>query len=137
RGLCRARGFARQICAAAGVRRGHVQSLALRPHRDRHAGGSRGAMSKSGRAPDASGRRRRKLAAAVVCGAITLLTTVAVAWVVSHGPVPLESVKDVSTTIVDRNGKLLRAFAMDDGRWRLPVKAGDVDPTYVNVLLAF
>ena len=32
-------------------------------------------------------------------------------------------------TIVDRNGKLLRAYAMVDGRWRLPVDAKTaVDP---------
>ena len=35
-GLCRARGVAGQIRAAAGLCRGHVQSLALRPHRHRH-----------------------------------------------------------------------------------------------------
>ena len=44
----------------------------------------------------------------------------------------------VSTTIVDRNGKLLRAFAMADGRWRLPVDARtDVDPGYLKLLLAY
>ncbi len=32
---------------------------------------------------------------------------------------------------------LLRAYAMDDGRWRLPVKASEVDPAYIDVLLAF
>ncbi len=50
---------------------------------------------------------------------------------------PLDAVRDISTTIVDRNGKLLRAYAMDDGRWRLPVKASEVDPAYIGVLLAF
>src|SRR3954465_15305362 len=60
------------------------------------------------------------------------------AWVVSLGPLPLEDARRVSTTIVDRNGKLLRAFAMADGRWRLPVDARrDVDPTYLKLLLAF
>src|SRR6202011_3583275 len=37
----------------------------------------------------------------------------------------------------DRNGKLLRAYAMEDGRWRLPVKASAVDPTYLKLLLVF
>jgi penicillin-binding protein 1C len=47
-------------------------------------------------------------------------------------------VREVSTTIVDRNGKLLRAYAMADGRWRLPVNATtDVDPTYLKLLLAY
>ena len=45
------------------------------------------------------------------------------AWIVSLGPLPLEQARKVSATIVDRNGKLLRAYAMADGRWRLPVDA--------------
>jgi penicillin-binding protein 1C len=60
------------------------------------------------------------------------------AWVVSFGPLPLGEAKRVSTTVVDRNGKLLRAYAMADGRWRLPVEARrDVDPTYLKLLFAF
>jgi penicillin-binding protein 1C len=38
---------------------------------------------------------------------------------------------------VDRNGKLLRAFAMADGRWRLPAQVKDVDPGYLNLLLNY
>ena len=46
--------------------------------------------------------------------------------------------REVSTTIVDRHGKLLRAYAMADGRWRLPVHAAtDVDPTYLKLLFAY
>ena len=46
--------------------------------------------------------------------------------------------REVSTTIVDRHGKLLRAYAMADGRWRLPVNAAtDVDPTYLKLLFAY
>jgi penicillin-binding protein 1C len=60
------------------------------------------------------------------------------AWVYSLGPLPLAQVKQVSTTVVDRNGKLLRAYAMADGRWRLPVVAQtSVDPGYLNLLLAY
>src|SRR6202012_2603683 len=60
------------------------------------------------------------------------------AWVHSLGPLPLAQARQVSTTIIDRNGKLLRAYAMADGRWRLPVDAKkDVDPTYLNLLLAY
>jgi penicillin-binding protein 1C len=40
--------------------------------------------------------------------------------------------------VIDRNGKLLRAYAMADGRWRLPVDAKTgVDPTYLRLLLAY
>jgi penicillin-binding protein 1C len=59
-------------------------------------------------------------------------------WVVSLGPLPLAQALQVSTTIVDRNGKLLRAYAMADGRWRLPVDAKtNVDPGYLKLLLAY
>jgi penicillin-binding protein 1C len=51
---------------------------------------------------------------------------------------PLEQARQVSTTIVDRNGKLLRAYAMADGRWRLPADAKTaVDPGYLKLLLAY
>jgi penicillin-binding protein 1C len=59
-------------------------------------------------------------------------------WVVSLGPLPLAQARQVSTTVVDRNGKLLRAYAMLDGRWRLPVDAkSNVDPGYLKLLLAY
>src|SRR3954470_11453334 len=60
------------------------------------------------------------------------------AGVVLLGPLPLADARKVSTTIVDRNGKLLRAYAMADGRWRLPVDAkANIDPTYLKLLLAY
>jgi penicillin-binding protein 1C len=83
------------------------------------------------------GLRRLKIVAAVAGSAFALLAAFAVAWIVSLGPLSLDAAREKSTTIVDRNGKLLRAYAMEDGRWRLPVTAADVDPTYLNVLLAF
>ena len=59
-------------------------------------------------------------------------------WIASLGPLPLAQAREVSTTIVDRHGKLLRAYAMADGRWRLPVSAAtDVDPTYLKLLFAY
>jgi penicillin-binding protein 1C len=67
----------------------------------------------------------------ILLGAFTL-------WVISLGPLPLEQARQVSATVVDRNGKLLRAFAMADGRWRLPVDAKiGVDPAYLKLLLAY
>jgi len=61
-----------------------------------------------------------------------------VAWVYSLGPLPLDEARRVSTTVVDRNGKLLRAYAMADGLWRLPVETKtDVDPTYLKLLFAY
>src|SRR5262249_48628093 len=61
-----------------------------------------------------------------------------VVWAISLGPLPLDQAREVSATIVDRNGKLLRAYAMADGRWRLPVDASaNIDPTYLKLLLAY
>jgi penicillin-binding protein 1C len=51
---------------------------------------------------------------------------------------PLDQARKISTTVIDRNGKLLRAYAMTDGRWRLPVDARtSVDPGYLNILLGY
>ncbi|MEA2939529.1 MAG: penicillin-binding protein [Bradyrhizobium sp.] len=59
-------------------------------------------------------------------------------WAWSLGPLPLAQAQQVSTSVVDRNGKLLRAYAMADGRWRLPVDARTgVDPGYIKLLLAY
>jgi penicillin-binding protein 1C len=84
-------------------------------------------------------RKRRIVHLAAAAFALILICILAVAaWVVSLGPLPLAQAKEVSTTIVDRNGKLLRAYAMADGRWRLPVDARiGVDPGYLKLLLAY
>jgi penicillin-binding protein 1C len=85
-------------------------------------------------------RRRRSLPAAMLGLAIfcVIITSAFSAWVISLGPLPLAQTRQVSTTIVDRNGKLLRAYAMADGRWRLPVAARtSVDPGYLKLLLAY
>ena len=79
-----------------------------------------------------------RTAAAVLAAACVVLIGAFAIWVISLGPLPLEQARQVSTTIVDRNGKLLRAYAMADGRWRLPVDAKrDVDPGYLKLLLAY
>ena len=86
----------------------------------------------------APGWRRIRTAAIVSVVAGLVLIGVFAAWIVSLGPLPLAQAHEVSTTVVDRNGKLLRAYAMVDGRWRLPVDARkDVDPAYLNLLLAY
>jgi penicillin-binding protein 1C len=84
-------------------------------------------------------RRRwiRKTAIAAVVVVLVFCCAFA-AWVSSLGPLPLTEARKVSTTIIDRNGKLLRAYAMADGRWRLPVDAKKaVDPSYVDLLLGY
>jgi penicillin-binding protein 1C len=43
----------------------------------------------------------------------------------------------LSKEVVDRDGKLLRAFATKQGRWRLAVRLDHVDPEFVNMLIAY
>ena len=90
--------------------------------------------------PAPRGGRWRTIRKAVAISAVAGLITAGsfAAWVVSLGPLPMEQSRKVSTTVVDRNGKLLRAYAMADGRWRLPVDARTaVDPGYLKLLLAY
>ncbi len=88
--------------------------------------------------PRQSRWRRIKLAGLGLAAAGLILVGVFAAWVVSLGPLPMGEARQVSTTVVDRNGKLLRAYAMADGRWRLPVDArANVDPTYLKLLFAY
>ena len=44
---------------------------------------------------------------------------------------------EVSATVLDREGRLLRAYQVDDGRWRLPVRLADVDEGYLRQLLTY
>jgi penicillin-binding protein 1C len=82
--------------------------------------------------------RRVKWVAATIASALLIATGAMAAWVASLGPLPLREARQVSPTVVDRNGKLLRAYAMADGRWRLPVDARtNVDPTYLKLLFAY
>lgn len=73
---------------------------------------------------------------------ILLIGSAALVGFVGHlktqiGPPPLAAAADFSTTVLDRNGQLLRAFTARDGRWRLPVDVDDVDPRYFQLLLNY
>ena len=92
----------------------------------------------SSTAPRAHRWRRIKLAAAALGAACLIAAGVFVAWAASLGPLPLVEAEQVSQTVVDRHDKLLRAYAMADGRWRLPVDAKtNVDPGYLKLLFAY
>nr|WP_206078691.1 penicillin-binding protein 1C [Mesorhizobium camelthorni] len=52
-------------------------------------------------------------------------------------PPPLPEKLVVSTEVVDRDGALLRAFATPDGRWRLAANLDQVDPQFVEMLIAY
>lgn len=46
-------------------------------------------------------------------------------------------VPDTSVQVLDRNGTLLRAYTVADGRWRLPLSTVETDPAYLGMLLAY
>jgi penicillin-binding protein 1C len=50
---------------------------------------------------------------------------------------PLDTGVPTSTLMLDRNGRLLRAFTVSEGRWRLPVTVDEVDPTFRAMLLGY
>jgi penicillin-binding protein 1C len=103
--------------------------------RQDHVDGRAGKPDHDGSGPE---RRRFFRIAVSLAFVFIVMTTAFAGWVASLGPLPLEQSRKVSITVVDRNGKLLRAYAMADGRWRLPVDAKiSVDPTYLKLLLAY
>lgn len=53
------------------------------------------------------------------------------------GPVPLDKLGENSRLVLDRDGRLLRAFTTRADRWRLPVALEDVDPRFIDMLIAY
>jgi len=46
-------------------------------------------------------------------------------------------ISDTSVQVVDREGKLLRAYTVDDGLWRMGTGLEAVDPGYIDMLVAY
>lgn len=44
---------------------------------------------------------------------------------------------ETSVEVLDRDGDLLRAYTVADGRWRLEAAVEDVDPDYIAMLIAY
>lgn len=69
--------------------------------------------------------------------AVTGASVAGLLWADRAFPPPLERASTVSTEVVDRDGRLLRAFATPDGLWRLKTSASDVDPAFLKMLIAY
>ena len=86
-------------------------------------------------------RRLEKRLAACVCVFVVLFGLgVPAAWNAfrdSLGPLDLDASAAGSTEVVDRDGRLLRAFTLPDGRWRLTTRPQMVDPRYLKLLVAY
>lgn len=57
------------------------------------------------------------------------------AWVAAT-PMPVLAV-ETSVEVLDREGRLLRAYTVADGRWRLETSLEHVDPGYVEMLVRY
>ena len=73
------------------------------------------------------GRRAVLPLAALVLAGVTLA--------VLYRAVPPPPIPDVSALVTDREGRPLRAFPVEDGRWRLPVDPQTVDPAFRAALI--
>ncbi|PZU91312.1 MAG: penicillin-binding protein 1C [Chelatococcus sp.] len=84
-------------------------------------------------------RRSCLLGIAGSAGACVLAAAGAALALYAHSlpPLDLAAASDRSTVVLDREGKLLRPFLTADGRWKLPVTSGDVDPRYLAMLKAY
>ena len=72
-----------------------------------------------------------------LAGAAVLVGLAGSAWVYSLGRAPLGRDLETSHIVLDRDGKLLRAYATTEGRWRLPASVKDVDPRFLRMLFAY
>jgi penicillin-binding protein 1C len=95
-------------------------------------------------APQADRRKRRGWLARAVRGALVAAAVLAcvaagmVAWTWARlEPLALARAEALSVTVLDRNDRLLRAYAAPDGRWRLPAETGDADQRYLAMLIAY
>ncbi len=74
---------------------------------------------------------------ASLAGAAFLTALAGGAWVYSLGSPPLGKDLETSHVVLDHDGKLLRAYATSEGRWRLPASEKDVDPRFLKLLFAY
>ncbi|NEX15120.1 MAG: penicillin-binding protein 1C [Halochromatium sp.] len=82
--------------------------------------------------------RRAVLAGVLLIGiAVLLLVAGALRLQALRSGQPPDLALATSVQVLDRNGQLLRAFTVDDGRWRLPLSLDEVDPLYRQMLLGY
>src|SRR6476619_8487407 len=90
--------------------------------------------------PTAKSRKWKRLALYALVGVLGLAcVTIGAVWglVDSFGPAPLGRDLELSKSVLDRNDRLLRSYVTSQGRWRLPATKEQVDPRYLDVLLAY
>jgi len=71
------------------------------------------------------------------CAATIQLTSSIAAISGALPPAPDLATMPVSAAVTDRDGNLLRPFTTPDGNWRLPVSREQVDPRFLDMLVAY
>ena len=79
---------------------------------------------------------KRAFATAMGALALVVIASAVIGWHLRALEPPAIEIA-ASPLVLDRNGRLLRAFTVEDGRWRLPVSHAEVDPLYLQMLLAY
>jgi penicillin-binding protein 1C len=81
---------------------------------------------------------KRRWTITLLGAALACAGAAAVAVAVHLTPVPArDRLASLSQLVVAENGELLRAYLAPDGQWRLATRPEDVDPRYLDVLLAY
>jgi penicillin-binding protein 1C len=81
--------------------------------------------------------KRWRIVLAAGGGAVAALVIAVAVWVAWLGPAPLGRHLEYSHIVLGRDGHLLRAYATEAGRWRLPATIDDVDPRFLKMLFAY
>lgn len=80
----------------------------------------------------------RRVAIVGIAGAAVAALAVAGLYGLDRAfPPPLPQKLVVSTEVVDRDGALLRAYAIPSGHWRLAASLDQVDPQFLRMLIAY
>ena len=119
-----------------GLGRGEVGPRAKRED-DTFCGEIRSRLTKLPRAPSLSSSWTRRVGGMVLIALIALNFGALRVAMHQMGPPPIKAADALSPTVVDRHDRLLRAFTTPQGRWRLPVEVGHVDPRYIAMLIAY
>lgn len=86
--------------------------------------------------PPIGAARGRTALKAALAAAVLGISTAAGLWAADRLlPPPLDRLADVSTAVLDRDGRALRIFLNNTGAFRLPATVSDVEPLYLRLLL--
>lgn len=90
------------------------------------------------RAPQIAGRRRafRVIPVSILCLMLALVAMRSLDRWIGTTELPA-TLTDVSIEVLDRDGDLLRAYPVEDGIWRMDLTLAQVDPTYLDMLIAY